>query len=377
MGINMLLPIGAFAEKVNIQTLNNKSIANTKFVCTTSIVDSLHASGHEVYVKNISAIQDISMNITQGDNLVVPATVIGVASDLTNHELPVVWGDIPSNTANAGTFKVTGIAQGYSDSVNMVINIAKKRENYVNLQNDIQSYLNTNINNIGVTFKDLDTGVTFSINGEQQFKAASTAKLPIVMVMYDLIAAGVISEDKEVYYSSGEYEGGCGVLQYSDLSAPYTFGTLAEDAMLHSDNIALIMIKDNMCGSDEMASRLKTLIGRDLMNDSYENVLSSYDASTVLSKLYTGAQNGNTGYQKIVGWLKKSDFHDRLDRDLDHSIVAHKIGNLDDVTNDIGIFYTNRPYTLSIYTEGLGAPEDTIAQISDKVYDYQEALGDK
>ena len=65
MGINMLLPIGAFAEKVNLQTLNNKSIANTKFVCTTSIVDSLHASGHEVYVKNISAIQDISMNITQ------------------------------------------------------------------------------------------------------------------------------------------------------------------------------------------------------------------------------------------------------------------------------------------------------------------------
>ena len=35
--------------------------------------------------------------------------------------------------------------------------------------------------------------------------------------------------------------------------------------------------------------------------------------------------------------MKKTDFHDRLDKYVDKSIVAHKIGDYNDYVNDVGV----------------------------------------
>lgn len=112
------------------------------------------------------------------------------------------------------------------------------------------------------------------------------------------------------------------------------------------------------------------MLGRDLFNGT-ENILSSNDAMSILKQLYSGANDGNICYQKIIEGLKNTDFHDRLDRNIDHALVAHKIGNLSEATNDIGLFYTNKPYILTVYTSDLANPNDVITGISDLVYDYK------
>lgn len=346
----------------------------------TSVVSDLLVNNISKIISGTAAIDDIyaipnlATTVYVGDPIPSPATIRALLYDSTYMEVPVTWEQTDLSATIPGTNSVKGHVSGYASAVYLNVIVIPKLETYVNLKNSLIQMLGSRLSNVGVSFCDLTNGTSFSLNGGQQFLAASTYKVPLVMILYDLIAEGRLTEKQLVTFRESEYEGGTGILQYGDLSKPISYSTLAEYAIRYSDNIAAIMIQDNICGRTELLARYKALIGHDLYNGT-SKVLTANDAMGVLKKLYTGADNGNIGYQKIVAWLKNTDFHDRLDRDLDHAIVAHKIGNLYGATNDIGIFYTDKPYILTVYTSNLSNPNDVIARISDMVYDYQEKYG--
>ncbi|MGI6120655.1 MAG: serine hydrolase, partial [Desulfosporosinus sp.] len=303
-----------------------------------------------------------------------PTTVKALLYDSTYVDLPVTWEQTTLDTTVPGTYSLKGKVSGFPNDVLLKGTIKPKPESYEKLKDALVKLLGTNLKNVGISFCDLTHGTTFSLNGDKQFLAASTAKVPIVMILYDLIKEGRLTEEQLVTYKSWEYQGGTGILQYRDLSKPIPFRTLAEYAIRYSDNIAIIMIQNNMCKRSELNERLRTMIGSDL-NNGKDNILTANQAQAILKILYHGANEGNVGYQQIVEWLKNTVFHDRLDRNIEHSIVAHKTGNLREATNDIGIFYTNKPYILTVYTSFLSKPNAVISSISDLVYDYQAKYG--
>ena len=69
--------------------------------------------------------------------------------------------------------------------------------------------------------------------------------------------------------------------------------------------------------------------------------------------------------------MKNTDFHDRIDLYIPHDMVAHKVGDYGNYVNDVAIIYTEKPYILSIYTNGLEDANEIIAHISKIIYDYQ------
>jgi putative cell wall-binding protein/beta-lactamase class A len=346
-----------------IISLGGEAVVPAQIISNTANIVSGLANIHDPCL-----IADLRMEVTVGETFSFPGTVQAWLYDSTVRELPVIWDQTALDTSIMGTYFFKGRVERYDQNVILQVTVLPEK-NYENLKKALLTKIGTNSAQVGLSFYDLSTDATFSLNGSRLFLAASTAKLPIVMVLYDLIKEGRVREDQLVTYKTSDYQGGTGILQGSDLTKPLSFRTLAQDALIYSDNIAILMIKNNACSKAEMEARLQAKIGHPLYNGK-DNILSADEAMALLKQLYAGAAEGNTYYQQIVEWLKNTIFHDRLDKNIEHSIVAHKIGNYKDCTNDIGIFYTNKSYILAVYTSALANPNNLISSISDIVYKF-------
>ena len=108
-------------------------------------------------------------------------------------------------------------------------------------------------------------------------------------------------------------------------------------------------------------------------NDEINN-LTAKQQGIILRRLYDNPDN-NPLYNIIIEHMKNTIFHDRLDKYLPYEIVAHKIGSYNEYTHDTGIVYSERPYSLSVYTKSIN-PEP-IAKLSKIIYDLKISTDEK
>lgn len=262
------------------------------------------------------------------------------------------------------------VAEVVSNDIKAEIKEQELDQKRTELENKIKSYLGDNINNIGLSYYDLTTGRKININSDNTFIAASTVKVGMNMVLFDMIASGEISPNEALQFTEDNYEEGTGILQDQDLSKPISIMELSEYSIKYSDNIATNMIISRI-GYENMRNKIDSKLGH--ATDHSDNYMTPADEATLLNQLYTNL-NKNPYYTNLIEVMKNTAFHDRLDLYLPHEIVAHKIGNYGSYTNDVGIIYTSNPYVLSVYTKNLPDAEETIAEISKMVYDYQNSI---
>ncbi len=84
--------------------------------------------------------------------------------------------------------------------------------------------------------------------------------------------------------------------------------------------------------------------------------------------MYTYDNKNLPEFNHLIEVLTKTEFHDRLDKYIPQEIVAHKIGSNESYIHDVGIIFSDSPYILVIYTNGLAYPDEKIAQISKAIY---------
>jgi beta-lactamase class A len=233
------------------------------------------------------------------------------------------------------------------------------------LQTKIKEYLGDNISKVGISYYDITSNQYININSDKVFLAGSTVKVQLNMVLSDMLKSGQASQSEVLNYKDSEYEEGTGILQGTDMSKGYVITTLSDYSIIHSDNIATNMILERI-GYENFRSEVDKKLNK--ITDHSQNYITAEDETILLKQLYTNKDN-NSYYSHIIDIMKQTDFHDRLDKYLDKNIVAHKIGDYSDYVNDIGIVYTDRPYIISIYTEGLPNANEVIAQISKIIYD--------
>lgn len=236
------------------------------------------------------------------------------------------------------------------------------------LEERLKDYLGSNVNKVGIAYYDLTTGKTLSINGNKTFIAASTVKVPLAMKVYDLVAGGQLQETQKIAYDiENHFEAGTGILQNQDLSQPLPLNLLVEYVIRYSDNIATNMLITQL-GYNTFKQAVDEKAG--IVTNHSGNYMTANGAMNILKRLYTESK-GNSYYAKIIGWMKQTVFHDKLDRYLNHAMVAHKIGFYGAAVSDIGIIYTDKPYILAVYTNGVADPNTLIADISKIIYDRQ------
>ncbi|WP_298846801.1 serine hydrolase [Clostridium sp.] len=243
-----------------------------------------------------------------------------------------------------------------------------KQTNLDNLEKKIKILLGDNIDKFGMVYYDINSKKFIEINPDKQFVAASTIKVPINMLMYDMIQDEKLDIKEKIAYQDVDFEDGAGILQGMDLSKPIAIKTLSDYSIIYSDNIAINMILRKI-GNQNKYDYIEKIVGHPIAHK--ENNITSKDYFKILERLYLNPDE-NKYYSSMIETMEKTKCNDRIDKYIPHQIVAHKIGDYASCVNDTAIIYKDNPYILVVFTKELPQAKEIIAKVSKMIYDAQE-----
>jgi beta-lactamase class A len=244
----------------------------------------------------------------------------------------------------------------------------EKQVHIDSLEKEIRAFVGNNIDKFGLVYYDVNSGKSIEINSDKQFVAASTIKVPINMLAYDMVKDKKIDINEKLEYQECDYEDGAGVLQGSKLNNPIALKTLSDFSIIYSDNIAINMLLRKV-GNENRYNYIEKIVGHTTVHEG--NNTSPRDSFKILERLYSNPEK-NKYYSTIIETMKKTEYHDRIDKYIPREIVAHKIGDFGEYVNDMGIVYKKNPYILVVFTKEIPEANEVIGQVSKIIYDAQK-----
>ncbi len=255
---------------------------------------------------------------------------------------------------------------------------AKPRDTHP-LQTRLAEYLSAQDGTYGVFFIDMKTGNTVGYNSDTVFPTASTFKLPLAMCILDLAAKGRVSLDERLAYSQVDWEEGTGVLQGAvKVGDRYTVRQLVELAITESDNIATNMLVRRF-GPQNVYTYMQRLGGKVTHFEAGVPGTTPREMAEYL-RAATGSQAvGDKALREFLfGALSTTSFHTRIEAGLPDGVkVAHKIGTLPGVVNDVALVYApGRQFILAAYSMEVDeeTAEAVIARVAEMVYAHVQAI---
>lgn len=247
-----------------------------------------------------------------------------------------------------------------------------KKVDYEALKSDLKDYISKFHGHYGIYFVDLESNQEFGINDTEEYKAASTFKIPLNLYVYDRIRAGAINPEGTLKYTEADYEDGAGTIRYNKtFGKAYTIRELLRLSIVYSDNVAVNMLL-RYVGRKNVKNYMRELGGK-VVNDN-SNVSCPKDMALYLKEVYKLSESGDPLGKELMDNLTKTDFHDRIPALLPNNVkVAHKTGNLIGIVHDVGIVFADKPYIIAVMSKGvISDPEsnEIIANISKKTYDF-------
>jgi beta-lactamase class A len=227
----------------------------------------------------------------------------------------------------------------------------------------------------GVAAKDLRTGETFALVGDQKFDAASTMKLVIVGYMYHEASNNRFDLDEVLTIPAGNVQHyGTGIIQYQPGPYRYSYRDLAKLMMEKSDNTAAFVLANNLDKAKLQAFADEAGLTETSIAD---NSTTPGDMVKLLEKLYRN-ELADPGLSKdMLEILDDSDFEERLPPKLPAGTkVYHKTGDaFNGGLHDAGIVVKDgHAYAVAIFTQGLSPDQDKakakIAEASRDIYAY-------
>lgn len=250
--------------------------------------------------------------------------------------------------------------------------------NFTNLRSQLRNYFRQVQEPLGMYFEYLPSGMSIGINENQEFLQASLIKVPLAMAVYKKIEKGELKEDTLVTILPSDLNREFGELYKSGVNKQLTINELVEIMLSQSDNTAAAAIGRQLNDNDvfEVFDALDIPF---LVKDD-QPVVSPKNYSSILKTLYLSAYLNYSHSQKILHFLSKSTFNDKIAYPIaPHITVAHKIGVVgkgnEQIYTDCGIVYVpQRPYTLCIMGKGKEAAITRhMQQLSGIIYQYVSA----
>ena len=233
----------------------------------------------------------------------------------------------------------------------------------------VQDLLNKEFKNqnLGIYVMSLVDGSTAQINGNKQFHAASTGKLPALYYTQKMILEKKVDGNKLLTYTDainqmpGAYmRGGAGVLQSQPYGKKFSLNTIMNWTAKYSDNQGTNFLAYYASNKYDAAMKkeISTIMGRNWTAPFYVN---AKDNAMMLEAIY------NQGGKLITDMSNTVYDNQRIPKYIPVQ-VAHKIGDVNDLRHDAGIIYSKEPYVLSVLTQNYQSYEK-ISVLSKKIYD--------
>ncbi len=215
---------------------------------------------------------------------------------------------------------------------------------------------------IWIYAKNLDTGKTYSLRGDERVRTASTIKLPIMVETYFQVSEGKLNWADEILLTKEKKVGGSGVLgEFSD-NTKIDLRTAVNLMIVVSDNTATNLVLERVT-SDAVNARMESLgfantksIRRIFGSEKDSKVASDpviknfglgmstpKDMVGLLEMLENGKLVNAEASKNMLDVLRRQQYKDGIGRNaLDTVPIASKSGTLDRLRSDVGIAYTRR-----------------------------------
>ncbi|SET22817.1 beta-lactamase class A [Oceanobacillus limi] len=224
-------------------------------------------------------------------------------------------------------------------------------------------------------YENINTGYKMYYNPEKVYGAASTVKMPMALYVMEQAAKGNVDLNEVKAYEGRHYSGGTGIIQYEDVGSEYTIKEIVENAMIHSDNVAYIMLLDRF-GRGNLIDFMHELGGKYAYPD-MQNVTTAKDMGMYSKALYEFSNEEELGAE-LVEILKNTEFNDAIPAGVPDLEVAHKIGYITNqlLFNDVGIVYDEDPYVLAVTTKGIPFDDqrETVAELTSIIHEEHEKV---
>jgi poly-gamma-glutamate capsule biosynthesis protein CapA/YwtB (metallophosphatase superfamily) len=253
---------------------------------------------------------------------------------------------------------------------------AEEPEDFLNeLRIELEDYINPYQGKITLHYQNLESDTAFNISSGKKVPAASTIKLPLALYVMTLVDKGEIDLTEKLSYKSHHSYGGSGVIQNDKIGSTYSIEDLVEKALVYSDNIAFIMLKERV-GQKQFIQFMKSL-GAAFTYPDGQNLTSASDLILYAKELYRFAKVSENG-AKLVNYLENTIYNTTIPHGIPDKNIAHKVGMIpkDLIYNDVALVYDKQPFALAVTTEGIGyeKSQQVIADIAKIVNNHHELI---
>ena len=221
----------------------------------------------------------------------------------------------------------------------------------------IEREMETLPGHVGFYYKNLVTGLEYGVRPDETYLAASVIKFPLLLHVLDRAAKGEISLADRLTVENHEKVPSCGGLNQFTDAVEADIRTLCRLMIVLSDNTAINKLL-TFCGFEETNAAFrkmglqKTVINRLLFDyeaakRGFQNYICPREIGMLLERLYRREFVSPEVSQYAIDIL--------LDQQVDHKLngklcgevpIAHKTGEDDRLSNDVGIVFAKEPFVI-------------------------------
>jgi len=238
-----------------------------------------------------------------------------------------------------------------------------------------------------------DSEVSFSLNSDEVFPAASIIKVPVLLEFYRQVEEGTLDLGEVRPLRGEDKAGGSGVLQH--LGAGSTTLALEDYARLMinlSDNTATNVVIDlvGMGSVNRLLERLglqvtrltRKMQAKDVDPDKVENLSTPIELTRLMGMIYRGKGLSEYVCGKALDTMKLYKTGVIRDAVPAGIALADKSGWMGGVECDTGVVYLPSPYAVTVMAKNVPAwdrggleAKETMREIAAAVHEYYENAG--
>lgn len=248
------------------------------------------------------------------------------------------------------------------------------------LREEIISGLEQQKGHVGFYYKNMVTGDTLAYRDRDRFSAASVIKLPVFMILAKLAAEGRISMEDKIRIRDEDKVPICGALTLFTDEPLCDIRTLCRLMISISDNTATNVLIDYLGVTRYQEESKKigltdTLIARKIYDSEATarglvNFIVPAEMAFLLEKIYRRAFVSPEVSKEIEDILMLQQINHKICGRIGWDYpVAHKTGEEDDTTHDVGLVYARQPFVCCFTSNNTDVPtfEDFIRRVSEKL----------
>jgi len=210
---------------------------------------------------------------------------------------------------------------------------------------------------LGFYYKNLATGFEYGVHADEAFGAASVIKLPLFLHVLERSVHGDLSMDEKLLVTKDDMVPICGALTLFTEEVEVDVRTLCRLMISISDNTATNRLIDygTIEGIAEGFRNMgleKTILRRKLFDRAaslagVQNSICPAEIGMLLEKLYRNEFVNAEVCREVIETLLLQQVDHELNGKLCGRVdIAHKTGEDDELSNDVGIVYAKEPFVI-------------------------------